>query len=118
MLVPNSRKARKTKAELLAGHALPRQQLLVLRRQVRRPALTPAERLRLILLARLARGWRAALLIVQPDTLLRWHRQGFRLVWRAKSAASTTRPQVSAETHRLMTSCTYASPAGGRERRA
>ena len=44
------------------------------------------------------RGWRAALLIVQPDTLLRWHRQGFRLVWRARSASASQRPQVAAET--------------------
>src|ERR687894_2525930 len=64
----------RTKAELLAENALLRQQLVVLRRQVKRPTLTPADRLRLVLLARLARGWRAALLIVQPDTLLRWHR--------------------------------------------
>ena len=71
---------------------------MALRRQVKRPALTPADRLRLVLLARLARGWRTALLIVQPATLLRWHRQGFRLAWRARSAAATQRPQVSAET--------------------
>src|SRR5216117_3642415 len=53
----------RTKAELLAESALLRQQLVVRRRQVGRPRLTPAERLRLILLARLARSWRAALLI-------------------------------------------------------
>jgi len=58
---------------------------------------TPADRLRLVLLARLVRGWRAALLIVQPETLLRWHRQGFRLVWRARSRGASKRPQVSAE---------------------
>src|SRR5215218_244163 len=92
----------RTRAELLAENALLRQQLVVLRRQVTRPALTPADRLRLILLARLARGWRAALLIVQPDTLLRWHRQGFRLVWRARSAVATTRPQVPDETVALI----------------
>ncbi len=88
----------RTKAELVAENALLRQQLLVLRRQVKRPALTPADRLRLLLLARLARGRHAALLIVQPDTLLRWHRQGCHLVWRARSAAASRRPQVSAET--------------------
>jgi transposase InsO family protein len=71
---------------------------VVLGRQVKRPVLTPADRLRLILLARLARGWRTALLIVQPETLLRWHRHGFRLVWRARSRGTSKRPQVSAET--------------------
>ncbi|MDP9373565.1 MAG: hypothetical protein M3Q65_14160 [Chloroflexota bacterium] len=61
----------RTKAELVAENALLRQQLVVLRRQVKRPVLSPADRLRLILLARLACGWQAALLIVQPATLLR-----------------------------------------------
>lgn len=92
----------RTKAELVAENALLRQQLVVLRRQVRRPALIPADRLRLVLLARLARGWRAALLIVQPETLLRWHRQGFRLLWRVRSTAAMKRPQVSAETVALI----------------
>ena len=92
----------RTKAELLAENALLRQQLVVLRRQVTRPALTPADRLRLILLARVTRGWQAALLLVQPGTLLRWHRQGFRLVWRVRSAASTRRPQVPDETVALI----------------
>ncbi len=88
----------RTKTALIAENAFLRQQLVVLRRQVGRPALTPADRLRLVLLARLARGWRAALLIAQPDTLLRWHRQGFRLVWRARSSGASKRPQVPAET--------------------
>ena len=88
----------RTKAALVAENAFLRQQLVVLARQVKRPLPTPADRLRLVLLARLVRGWRAALLIVQPETLLRWHRQGFRLVWRARSAVASKRPQVSAET--------------------
>jgi putative transposase len=88
----------RTKAALAAENALLRHQLVVLHRQVKRPVFTPADRLRFILLARLVRGWRAVLLIVQPETLLRWHRQGFRLVWRARSASASKRPQVSAET--------------------
>jgi putative transposase len=88
----------RTKAALVAENAFLRQQLVVLSRRVKRPMPTPADRLRLVLLARLVRGWRAALLIVQPDTLLRWHRQGFRLVWRVRSAGASQRPQVSAET--------------------
>jgi len=83
---------------LVAENALLRHQLVVLQRQVGRPAFTSADRLRLVFLARLAREWRAALLIVQPETLLRWHRQGFRLVWRAKSRGTSTRLQVPAET--------------------
>jgi hypothetical protein len=59
----------RTKAALIVENAFLRQQLVVLHRQVGRPALTPTGRLRPVLLARLARGWRAALLIVQPETL-------------------------------------------------
>ena len=44
------------KAELVAENAFLRQQLIVLRRQVKRPVLTPADRFRLVLLARLTRG--------------------------------------------------------------
>jgi len=88
----------RTKAALIAENAFLRQQRVVLCHQVKRPARTPADRMRLALLARPARGWRAALLIVQPDTRLRWHRQGFRPAWRARSHGASQRPQVSAET--------------------
>jgi putative transposase len=91
-----------SKAALVAENALLRQQLIVLQRQVKHPAFTPRDRVSLVLLARLVPGWRAALLIVQPDTLLRWHRQGYRLVWRVRSATALKRPQVSAETVALI----------------
>src|ERR671933_1228092 len=77
----------RTKPELLAENALLRQQLIVLRRQARRPRCTPADRALLVLLASRLRLWRHALVIVQPDTLLRWHRQLFRWHWRRASRA-------------------------------
>ena len=73
------------RADLIAENAMLRQQLIVLNRQVKRPHLTNADRLRLVLLARGTRFWQQALHIVQPDTLLRWHRDLFRLYWRFKS---------------------------------
>ena len=69
----------RSKSELIAENALLRQQLIVLRRQGKRPAFTRTDRILLVLLARLVRTWNQALLIVQPDTLLRWHRGLFRL---------------------------------------
>src|SRR5215208_8328000 len=71
--------------ELLLENALLRQQVLVLRRTVKRPALTPLDRGLLVLLASRLRTWANALLIVRPATVLRWHRQGCRLVWRRTS---------------------------------
>jgi len=79
-------------AALVAENALLRQQLLVLQRTVTRPAVRPRDRVLLVRLARLVRGWQAALLIVQPDTLLRGHRHGYRRVWRARSVTAAQRP--------------------------
>ena len=81
----------------MAENALLRQQLIVLKRQVKRPVCTEADRLLLVLLARLVRSWKQALLIVQPDTLLRWHRELFRLVWKRKTKAASYTPKITAE---------------------
>ena len=61
----------RSKSELIAENALLRQQLIILKRQVKRPACTNADRILLVLLARLVRTWQQALVIVQPDTVLR-----------------------------------------------
>src|SRR5215467_12273714 len=78
----------RNKSELAAENAFLRQQLIVLRRQVKRPACTKKDRMLLVLLASIVRTWKQALFIVQPETLLRWHRQGFRLFWKYKSRLS------------------------------
>src|SRR5438046_4983102 len=75
----------RSKSELIAENALLRQQLIILKRRVKRPPVTRADRILLVLLAKLVRTWQQALLIVQPDTLLRWHRKLFRLNWQRKS---------------------------------
>jgi hypothetical protein len=75
-----------------------RQQLIVLRRQVTRPMLNQHDRFRLVLLARFTRFWKQALHIVQPDTLLRWHRDLFRFYWRLKSKRKQSKPKISPET--------------------
>ena len=74
----------RSKSELIAENALLRQQLIILKRQVKRPACTKVDRLLLVLLARMVRTWKQALFIVQPETLLRWHRESFRLYWKRR----------------------------------
>ena len=59
-----------SKSKLVAENALLRQQLIILRRQVKRPACTRSDRMLLVLLARMVRTWKQALLIVQPETRL------------------------------------------------
>jgi len=58
-----------------------RHQLNVLKRSVPRPRLTPADRYLWVVLSRVWQNWRAALAIVRPETVIAWHRQGFRLFW-------------------------------------
>ncbi len=84
----------RSKPELIAENMFLRQQLLILQRQVDRPKLTQRDRQILVLLASRIRAWRHALLIVKPDTLLGWHRQGFKLIWRRKSRNRQGRPPL------------------------
>ncbi len=56
------------KAELLAENALLRHQLIILRRQIKRPGYRKTDRLLLVLLARMVRTWKQALFLVQPET--------------------------------------------------
>lgn len=74
----------RSKSELVLGNALLRQQLIVLQRQTKRPALTWRDRTVMVLASKL-HSWKEALMIVQPDTLLRWHRELFRRTLRRKS---------------------------------
>jgi len=92
----------RSKAELLAENALLRQQLIILRRQMKRPVYRKADRVLLIFLARMVRTWKQALFMVQPETLLRWHRELFRVFWKHKSKACSSKPRLSHETITLI----------------
>ena len=70
----------------------------------------------LVLLARMARTWKQALFIIQPETLLRWHRQGFKLYWKYKSRAASTKPKISAETVALIKEMAVQNRLWGAER--
>src|SRR5947209_4610511 len=86
----------RSKSSLVAENALLRQQLIVLQRQVNKPKLRPIDRLGLVILASLVKNWRQALLIVKPETLLKWHRASFKLFWKFKSRSKGRKPQNSA----------------------
>jgi putative transposase len=76
-----------------------RQQLAVFKRKQPRPPLRRFDRLFWVLLGRFWSGWRKALIIVQPETVVSWHRAGFRLYWRWKSRRG--RPKVATELRQL-----------------
>ena len=62
-----------------------RQQVAVLKRKRPRPSLRKADRVFWVILSCLWPGWRHALVIVRPETVIGWHRKGFRLFWTWKS---------------------------------
>jgi len=80
----------RSRAELTAENVLLRQQLIVAARRVKRPVFHPHERGLLTLLAAVLPRWRDALLLVKPETVLRWHSEGFRLLWRWTSRSTKT----------------------------
>jgi putative transposase len=75
----------RSKSELLLELALLRKQLTILQRQTKRPKLTWKDRSLIILLSSKLSTWKNAMIIVQPDTVLRWHRELFRRIWQRKS---------------------------------
>jgi putative transposase len=63
---------------------------------------TKADRFLLVLKARAVRVWKQILLLVQPETLLRWHREAFRLFWKHKSKTHVSKPRISSKTIALI----------------
>jgi len=93
----------KSKSQLAAENAALRQQVIVLQRKVRgRVQLTDSDRRFFIQLYRWFPSVLNAITIVQPETLLRWHREGFRHYWRWKSRNWGGRPPISAELRALI----------------
>jgi transposase InsO family protein len=107
----------KTQARLEAEILLLRHQLSVLRQRVpSRPKLTVADRLLFVWLYRLFPSVLNAVTIVQPETVIRWHRTGFRLYWRWKSRSRGGRPKVPMEIRRLIREMSLANRLWGAPR--
>src|SRR5438876_3160888 len=88
----------KSKSRLEAENAALRQQLIVLQRKVRgRIQFTNSDRLFFIQLYRWFPSVRNAITIIRPETLVRWHRAGFRRYWRWKSRPLGGRPQIDVD---------------------
>jgi hypothetical protein len=71
----------KPRAALHLEDFAPRRQLGIFHRSVKRPKLTSSDRLRGAWLSGIWAGWRSALVIVRPEIVIAWHRNGFRLLW-------------------------------------
>jgi putative transposase len=70
----------------------------------------------LVLLAGLVNNWRQALLLVKPETLLKWHRAGFKFFWKFKSRAKSSKPKIPEETIGLIKKMAAENRLWGAER--
>jgi putative transposase len=102
-----------SRIDLIVENALLRQQLIILKRQVKRPQLSNSDRIRLVLLSHFTKFWKPTLHIIQPDTLLRWHRNLFRNYWQRKSQG---RPRLGSETITLIRKMVKENKLWGAER--
>jgi len=94
-----------------------RQQLAVLTRTVKRPQLRSTDRLFWILLAKGWQDWRSALIVVQPDTVVRWHRQWLRRHWtRLSRRRRPGCPTTSSAIRALVSTMTTVNPLWGAPR--
>jgi hypothetical protein len=94
-----------------------RQQINVLRRTApKKQTFSAIDRLIFVCLYRLRPGVRDALAIVKPETVVKWHRAGFRLYWQWKSKARGGRPTVPLEIRRLIREMSIANPLWGAPR--
>jgi len=106
-----------SRAWLEAENLLLRQQLVVLRRKSpTRVRLWNIDRLLLVWLYRLYPSLLDAIIIVQPETVIRWHRRGFRAYWRWKSRHVGGRPRIDCEMRALIRRMSRENPLWGAPR--
>src|SRR5215471_18036117 len=107
----------KSKGRLEAENAALRHQLTVVQRRVRgRVQLTSGDRLFLVQLYRWFPSVLRAITIIRPETLVRWHRAGFRRYWRWKSRSLGGRPRVDADLRAMIRQMSVDNPLWGAPR--
>lgn len=107
----------RNQAELAAENLALRQQLAILKQKTELPRLRPRDRVFWVWLSKLWPKWRSVLVIVQPATVIRWHRKGFKLYWRWKSRGKNPgRPPIWREIRKLVRRMCRENPTWGAPR--
>jgi putative transposase len=104
------------RAALAAENLALRQQLAILQVSMKRPKLQKRDRIFWVWLSRFWSDWRSCLMIVKPETVIRWHREGFRLYWRWKSRTKSGRPKTEAQIRKLIRRMAQQNPTWGAPR--
>ena len=116
ILLRTFRSAVRTRRELALENLALRQQLAVWKARQPRPGLTEMDRVFWIVVARLWKNWRSSLQVVRPETVVRWHRRGFRLYWAWKSRRRWGRPAIGRDLRDLIRQMSCANPLWGAPR--
>jgi hypothetical protein len=108
----------RSRGDLALENLALRQQLSVLSRRHPRPRLTSIDRFFWVMMRRVWARWTDALIIVKPDTVIRWHRAGFRLYWRFRSRVKKQvgRPRTGQEIRNLIQRMAAENPSWGAAR--
>ena len=94
-----------------------RQQLAIRKQSDKRPKLRPCDQVFWVWLSWLWHDWRSVLVVIKPESVIRWHRQGFRLYWRRRSKGRQPgRPQIEAEVRALIRRMCKENPTWGAPR--
>jgi len=115
VLIPSLCSLVRSRAELQLENLALRHQINVLRRSMKkRPKLATRDRLFWVSLARIWVDWRSVLVIVKPETVVSWHRRGFRLFWTWKVRhGQSGRPSVTREVRDLIRKMCHENPTWG-----
>src|SRR2546430_2874881 len=105
-----------THRELALENLALRQQLALWKARQPRPRLTAMDRIFWVVLSRLWKGWRKSLQVVRPETVVGWHRQGFRRYWAWKSRRRCGRPAIRMELRDLIRRVSRGNPLWGAPR--
>lgn len=95
---------------LLENLAL-RQQLSIMKQHVKRPRIRIRDRIFWVFLSKIWKDWKNVLIVVKPETVIRWHRKGFKLFWTFKSRKRCVgRPSLYPEIRKLIQDMARANP--------
>src|ERR1700736_6465690 len=107
----------RSRRDLALENLVLRHQLQVALRTNPHPRLRVPDRVLWVWLRHLwPEGWRRHLRVVQPETVLRWHRKGWRLYWTWKSRSRLGRPRLNSEVRNLIAAMSRDNPLWGSER--
>jgi putative transposase len=110
------RRCFRSRKDLLLENLVLRQQLAVFKQRKQRPKLDGFDKLFWVAVQRVWTEWKKSLLIVTPDTVVRWHREGFRKYWRWRSRREIGRKRISKEVRELILQMTSDNPTWGAPR--